>query len=339
MNGEKERPMFAECVIRGQRFAPARFGAPMAGYSHSAMRRLWSELGGCGALWTEMLAARQILSENFNRSPWLRRRPTDSPTVFQLMVRAGDPLERVLNRLGEHGVPAVDLNLACHAFSVRACAAGSALFEDLPALRTVVHEARRCWPGLLTAKLRLGRRGPDWAGRLAERVRLLEDAGLDALVMHPRFFEDKFKRRARLELIPWVASLSRLALIANGDLSGPGQVQARAEDLRPACAVMLGRMAVIRPWVFAAWEDRTAPDLAMVWRRLCGYVREDFSPVLALRRMKMFTRYFAANYVFGHQFHVQLANAASLEELVDSAEGFFARDPGRFVEPSISGRW
>ena len=66
--------MFDECVIRGRRFAPARFCAPLVGYTHSAFRRLVAELGGCGAVWTEMLAARQILSENFRTSPWLRRR-------------------------------------------------------------------------------------------------------------------------------------------------------------------------------------------------------------------------------------------------------------------------
>ena len=157
--------MFEECVIRGTRFCPARFCAPMAGYTHSAFRRLLAEFGGCGAVWTEMLAARQILEEDFGESPWLRRRPAEGPLVFQLMVRAGDPLERIMNRLGEQGVRAIDLNLACDALSIRACEAGSALFENLGALQSVLHQARRHWPGLLTAKIRLG------SQRLLRKVR------------------------------------------------------------------------------------------------------------------------------------------------------------------------
>ena len=98
--------MFDECVLRGRRFAPARFCAPLAGYTHSAFRRLLAEFGGCGAVWTEMLAARQILREDPHGSPWLRRRPQEGFTVFQLMVRATDPLDRILARLGEHGVEA-----------------------------------------------------------------------------------------------------------------------------------------------------------------------------------------------------------------------------------------
>jgi len=188
----------------------------MAGYTHSAFRRLLGEWGGCGAIWTEMLAARQLLAEDFQASPWVKRPRDDGLTVFQLMVRAGDPLDRVLDRLGEEGVEAVDLNLACDAFSIRTCEAGSSLFEDLAALGRVAEQARRCWPGILTAKVRLGSRRPNWQAAFEEHIRRLEDTGFDALIVHPRFFEDKFRRRAQLELLPWVATLTRLPLIANG---------------------------------------------------------------------------------------------------------------------------
>lgn len=309
----------------------------MAGYTHSAFRRLVAELGGCGALWTEMLAARQILNEDFEVSPWLRRRPQEKRLVYQLMVRAGDPLDRILARLAEHGVEAVDLNLACDAPSVRACDAGSALFENVSALRTVASEARRHWAGLLTAKLRLGSRRPDWQAPFAERLRLLADAGVDAVVLHPRFFEDKFKRLARHELIPWAASLTSLPLIANGDLGGPAQVQTQASYLRPACAIMIGRAAIARPWLFAAWDSPVTVDHAEIWRKMFHYTVEDFPPATALRRVKMFTKYFAANFAFGHQFRVRVANAPSLAEAFDRAGAFLSRAPVLVSQPSVAG--
>jgi tRNA-dihydrouridine synthase B len=329
--------MFDECIIRGIRFAPARFCAPLAGYTHSAFRRLLAEFGGCGAVWTEMLAAPQILKEDFGASPWLRRRPQEPPLVFQLMVRAGDPLDRILNRLGEQGVEAIDLNLACDAFTIRAAEAGSALFENLDALRTVLQGARRHWPGLLTAKVRLGSRRPDWEPRLVERLRLLEECGLDAVILHPRFFEDKFRRRARHELVPWATSCLRLPLIANGDLHDRQSVEARAEHLRPACAVMIGRMAVARPWLFAAWDHPVQVDYAEVWDRMHQFIVEDFPSVTALRRVQMFTKYFSANYSFGLRLRTSVANAHSLEESRDRAREFFARNPTPIREPSVAG--
>lgn len=329
--------MFETCVIRGREFAPARFCAPMAGYSHSAFRRLLASFGGCGAVWTEMLASRQTLSENFATSPWLRRRAGEPFTVFQLMAAAGDPLERILHRMGEHGVEAVDLNLACDALSARARSAGSALFDNFAALRRVVTEARRHWPGLLLAKIRLGARRPEWEAGFTERLRLLADVGVDGVTLHPRFFEDKFRGRARPELIPWAASLTSLPLIANGDLGGRQQVEAHAGSLAPAAAVMIGRMALARPWLFAAWEKPVAVDLAAIWRQAGGFIEEDFPAPTAVRRVQMFTKYFAANFAFGHQFRVAIANAPSLAAIRERAEIFFATSPALVADPTVAG--
>jgi tRNA-dihydrouridine synthase B len=329
--------MFEECVIRGARFVPARFCAPLAGYTHSAFRRLVAELGGCGAFWTEMLSARYILREDFAASPWLRRRPEEGQVVFQLMARAGDPLDRILGRLAENGVTAIDLNLACDALSIRVQESGSALWDNLAALRSVVEQARQSWNGLLTVKIRLGGRRPDWEAGFAERLRFLEEAGVDAVILHPRFFEDKFGRRAKLELIPWAASLTKLPLIANGDLISAAQVESLAEQLRPARAIMIGRMAVACPWVFAAWSQPVAVDYRDIWNRMCNHICEDFIPAIALRRIKMFAKYYASNFLFGHQFHTELCRSETLAEVRDYAESFFARGPAILQQPVIWG--
>jgi tRNA-dihydrouridine synthase B len=328
--------MFDECVIRGRRFAPARFCAPLVGYTHSAFRRLLAELGGCGAVWTEMLAARQILSENFRTSPWLRRHPQEN-LVYQLMLGSEDPVERVLGQLEAAGADALDLNLACNARSVRSRLAGSALFEDVESLRVVLQRIRRLWPNVLTAKIRLGHQRPEWQPRFVERLRLLEDAGVDAVIVHTRFFEERFKRRARHELLPWVASLTKLPLIANGDLAGPDTLEKRADHFESVSAIMLGRMAVVRPWIFATWGQPANVDLAAIWDKMCNYIAEDFPPVLALRRLQMFNKYFAANFKFGHHFKVDLARAASLGDIRERAHAFFLRAPATISQPTVAG--
>jgi tRNA-dihydrouridine synthase B len=329
--------VFDACTLRGRVFRPARFSAPLAGFTHSAFRRLLAEFGGCGAIWTEMLAGPQLLREDFEQSPWLKRYPGGPFTVYQLMVRDGDPLDRILGRMEAAGVEAVDLNLACNALSVRACESGSALFENIHALASVLKHARRYWPGLLTVKIRLGSRRPDWEPRLRERLALIETQGVDAVTVHPRFFEDKFRRRARLELLPWLRSITALPLIANGDLDGPGQARIKAGHLEPACAIMIGRMAIARPWLFAAWDHPVSIDPAEVWGRLLGYLLEDFPPATALRRIKMFTKYYAANFAFGHRFRVDLQNARSIEGALAVAAEFFARGPALLAQPLVAG--
>lgn len=329
--------MFEETVIRGIRFRPARFCAPLAGITHSAFRRLVAGFGGCGALWTEMLSAKQILREDLRGSPYLRRRPEEGRVIYQLMVRDTDRLDEIIGRLSEIGPGGLDLNLACHAPVIRKLDAGSRLFEDAAGLEAVLQTVRRSWPGLLTVKIRLGRDAPGWEERFAERMRLFEESGVDAVALHPRFFEDKFKRRARHELLPWAVSLTRLPVIANGDITGPGSILEKPGYFENVAGVMIGRMAAARPWVFASWDRPVAVDHAGVWNRLAGYIAEDFPPDQALVRIKIFTKYYARNFRFGHGFQVAVQNAPTLDAARERADAFFSRSPALDAEPSLMG--
>ena len=243
------------------------------------------------------------------------------------MICDADRLDRVIGRLSEIAPDGLDINLACHAPTIRRLDAGSQLFENLPVLSSVLKTVRACWPGLLTVKIRLGRNTPEWKDRFAERMRLFEDSGVDAIVLHPRFFEDKFKRRARNEIFSRAASLTRLPLIASGDIIGAETVRENPDHLKPVCAIMIGRMAVARPWVFASWDQPMNVDYAEVWRRLFDYICEDFEPEVAISRVKIFTEYYARNFQFGHSFYTAVQNAPTLEAVRERAEAFFGGSP------------
>ena len=128
---------------------------------------------------------------------------------------------------------------------------------DPEALATFAHRKNPAWQstsGVATADF-------------AERLRLLEEAGADAVILHARFIEERFKRRARHELFPWAASLTRLPLIANGDLTGPDTLMERADCFQSVSAIMLGRMAVARPWIFSTWDQPANVDFAAIWEQ------------------------------------------------------------------------
>lgn len=327
--------MFEWCEIGGRRFAPARFLAPMAGYTHSAFRRLVAELGGCGAVWTEMLSARQVVKEDFSKSPWVKRRSIEKNVVYQLMVREGDPIEQVLERLAENGVDSIDLNLACDAPQIRSLQAGSALFSNLDVMRQLIQKTRRHWQGLLTVKMRLGDRHPQWQERLAERLKLIEECGVDAIIVHPRFFEDKFKRTARHDAFGFIASVTNLPIIASGDIVGREFVEKMKEKLKPARAIMLGRIAIIKPWIFAEWEKPLIVDYREVWQKMFDYIKEDFEPAIAISRIKMFTKYYSANFLFGNVFRNNVSNAKNLDEVQSFADEFFSKNPAVLSKPIV----
>ena len=329
--------MFSETTIRGISFRPALFCAPLAGITHSAFRRLVAGFGGCGGFFTEMLSARHILHEDIRCSPYFRRSLGEKRLIYQLMIRNTDRLDQIIDRLSELGPDGLDINLACHAPAIRRLDAGSRLFENLPELAAVLQSIRRFWPGLLTVKIRLGRDTLGWKERFAERMHLFEDSGVDAVILHPRFFEDKFKRRPRHELFAWAASLTRLPLIANGDIIDAETIRKNPDLFKPACGLMIGRMAVARPWVFASWEQLLEIDYAAVWRRLFDYICEDFPPEIAIRRIKIFTNYYARNFHFGHSFSVAAQNAPTLEAVRERADFFFGGAPALDPEPWLMG--
>lgn len=330
--------MFHEINIRGAVFSPALFCAPLAEVTHSAFRRLVAEFGGCGALFTEMLSGREVLREDLANSPYTKRRPVEKKVFYQLMFRPDDPVERIIGKLAQINPDGIDINLACYAPVIRQIEAGASLFENPVALASVLQAARRSWSGPLTVKIRLGSSTHGAEDRFVERLKIIEEAGIDAITLHTRFFEDKFKRRARHELFRWAVSLTRLPIIANGDIAGPKTVRDNPHLFESIAGIMIGRMAVARPWIFAAWNEPMEIDVPAVWWKMFQYICEDFTdPKDAMERIELFTSYYARNFHFGHTFHMGIHNAKSLDAMRARAEQFFSTPQAVFDEPNLMG--
>jgi tRNA-dihydrouridine synthase B len=310
--------------LRGVVFDPPLFTAPMAGITHSAFRRLLADFGGYGALYSEMLSAKYLLHEDVARSPWLKRRAAEGRVVYQLLMADDDRLPEIATRLERIAPDAIDLNLACNALPVRKQRGGSNLFADLARMRTILRGLRRHFAGPLLVKIRLGDQGDGWPDRLRERLRLFEDA----VVVHARFRGEKLGRPARPWLYPALAAQTPLPIVANGDLHGPGFRARHAADLSTVRGLMVGRGLVACPWLFGQWRDPSRPvDHVAIWHRFCEYLLEDFAPDDALKRLKIFTPYFARNFFFGHNLFVAVQNAPDFTRARLAAQAFFAQPP------------
>ncbi|MDD4869993.1 MAG: tRNA-dihydrouridine synthase family protein [Kiritimatiellae bacterium] len=310
----------------------------MAAITHSAFRRLIADFGGYGALFTEMLSAKMILHENPKNSPWLKRRPREGRVIYQLMVMDTVRLPEIIDRLAPLKPDGLDLNVACDAHTVRKQGGGADLFNDVDRLRRIIQVMRKSFAGPLTVKIRLGRQIPDWRNRLHERLKLFESEGIDALTIHPRFYEEKFKRSARHALYAELAAETCLPVIANGDITGLVFLRDHAEAFTPVSGIMIGRMAAACPWVFARWHN---PGLIIdheeVWNRLCNYIAEDFSPVQALIRIKIIAPYFARNFVFGHEFFKAVQSSTDMATVRERTAQFFTESPELSKDISVSG--
>jgi len=305
---------------------PVLFSAPMAGISHSAFRRLLAQFGGYRALYTEMLPTHSLLSEKFSTSPYTRRRPEEGRVIYQIVVTGKASLTDAIKRLLENDPFCIDINLGCPAPMVARLGGGKALFDDLSRLEKVLGTIRDTWHGPLTVKCRLGHETENWQENFLKRLDLFHKFNTDALCLHPRFFHEKLKRKARWHLFKWLRHYTDLPLIGNGDM-----VNARAlEVLSPQeCdALMIGREAVRRPWIFRELCGEHAPvDYWKVWEDFYRFTLEDFPPERALGKIKEFTTYYADNFMFGHELFRKVQPVADCETAYERSRVFLQASP------------
>ena len=321
--------MFDALTLRATTYRPALFLAPMAGVSHSAFRRLLSDFGGYGALFTEMVSASAFLREDPDQSPYTRRRACEGPVFYQFRIADGEDLAALFRKLERVACAGVDLNLGCPAPEIQARASGCALFRDFGQLRRVVEGIRRHYPGLFTVKIRLGDDPDAWREPFRERLRLFEDCGVDALTVHPRFSFEKLKRRARWSEYPWIAAQTRLPVIGSGDVCCPEDVAENQAFFEPLAGLMLGRIVAVRPWIFREFAGlpKLDVDYREVWDRYYGYVMEDLTPEKAFGRLKEFSFYFAKNFFFGHAMFKGIQKARNAGEVRAAALAFLDGSP------------
>jgi tRNA-dihydrouridine synthase B len=202
----------------------------------------------------------------------------DETGPVSVQIAGYDPL--MLAEAARHnvalGAEIIDINMGCPAKKVCNVASGSALLRDETLVGRILDAVVRAVPVPVTLKIRTGySRGERNAVRIA---RLAESAGIAAVAVHGRTREDFFAGEAEYESIAAVKSAVRIPVIANGDIDTPQRARQVFEHTR-CDAIMIGRAAQGRPWIFreiaqylATGSFRAGPSLGEVRDILLGHV-------------------------------------------------------------------
>ncbi len=273
--------------------------APMAELTHRAFRQLLAELGGCHLYFTEMVNSRIASAMPVERDPYCQPARDDRPCICQLVGNDPSRITEAVKRLEPMGFAGFDINMGCSRAAMVKKGWGTALLNHPRAAAHLVEAVAKTTSLPVSVKLRSmpGHRLPE----LLALCRALVEAGASALILHPRDPEDGFKRPARWEEIGEVASRLEVPVIGNGDVATPGDAERMVRET--GCAgVMIGRAAVVRPWLFyeIRWRRRWPGSPAEVLLRMARLTRELLPEELGAKRFRLFCTWFVRNWPFHH---------------------------------------
>ncbi len=298
--------------------------APMAGVTDRPFRMLCKSMGA-GMAVSEMVASNSLLYG----SEKTKRRANHEGEVDPISVQILGTDPAMMARAAQHNVDAgaqiIDINMGCPAKKICNVMAGSALLQNEALVAQILEAVVAAVEVPVTLKIRTG-----WnkENRNAVNIaKIAESSGIQALAIHGRTRACGYTGDAEYDTIAAVKAGVRIPIIANGDITTPEKARYVLEKTG-ADAVMIGRAAQGRPWLFReiehylnTGEHLPAPGVAEIRQVLVQHLHDlyDFygeqtGTRVARKHISWYTRGLPGSAQFRHR----------MNELPGSAEQMMA---------------
>ncbi|MCU7372057.1 tRNA dihydrouridine synthase DusB [Paucibacter sp. O1-1] len=259
------------------------FVAPMAGVTDRPFRQLCRRLGAGYAV-SEMVTSRKDLWNSLKTSRRANHEGEAAPIAVQIAGTDAAMMAEAAAYNIDRGAQIIDINMGCPAKKVCNKWAGSALMQDealaLQIISAVVAAAApRGVP--VTLKMRTG--WCDSERNALSIARAAESAGVAMVTVHGRTREQGYKGLAEYDTIAAVKAALRIPVVANGDIDSPQKAK-QVLAYTGADALMIGRAAQGRPWIFreiahylATGEELPAPEVLQARDWLLEHLQDHYS--------------------------------------------------------------
>jgi tRNA-dihydrouridine synthase B len=222
------------------------FVAPMAGVTDRPFRQLCKQLGAGYAV-SEMAASNPRLWASEKTARRINHDGEMEPKAVQ--IAGSDPamMAECAKFNVDRGAQIIDINMGCPVKKVCNAWCGSALLQDEALVGKILDAVVAAVDVPVTLKFRTG-----WDRNHKNALtiaRMAQSAGIAMLTLHGRTRADGYSGEAEYEAIAAVKAAVDILLVANGDITSPDKAKAVLK-LTGADAVMIGRAAQGRPWIF-----------------------------------------------------------------------------------------
>ncbi|WP_321368830.1 tRNA dihydrouridine synthase DusB [uncultured Draconibacterium sp.] len=224
------------------------FLAPMEDVTYKSFRMMCKKFGA-DVMYTEFVSSEALVRDVEKTKQKMHLFDFDRPVAIQIYGHNIDSMVRAAQVAEEFEPDFIDINYGCPMKKIVRHGAGSAMLKDVDKMQKMTAEIVKAVKIPVTAKTRLG-----WsAGNLpiVEVAERLQDAGIQALAIHGRTREQLYTGNADWTLIGEVKNNSKIhiPIIGNGDINS-GKKAKQLLDETGVDALMIGRGAIGRPWLF-----------------------------------------------------------------------------------------
>ena len=259
------------------------FVAPMAGVTDRPFRMLCKQLGAAYAV-SEMVTSRKDLWDSLKTSRRANHDGEAGPIAVQIAGTDADMMADAAVYNIQRGAQIIDITRGCPAKKVCNKWAGSALMQDEALAISIVQavvDAATPYDVPVTLKMRTGWRADQ--RNVVSLAQQAESAGVQMITVHGRTREQGYSGQAEYDTIAQVKAAVGVPVVANGDIDSPQKAK-QVLTLTGADAVMIGRAAQGRPWIFREIEHFLAhgtllvsPLVAEVQRLLLHHLQDHYS--------------------------------------------------------------
>jgi len=303
--------------------------APMAGVTDRPFRQLCRRMGA-GLAVSEMVASNSLLYGSAKTQR--RANHAGEPGPVSVQIVGSDPamLAEAAKHNVDRGAQIIDINMGCPAKKICNVMAGSALLKDEILVGRILEAVVNAVDVPVTLKIRTGW---DTHNKNALAVaRIAEASGIQALAIHGRTRACGYSGEAEYATIAEVKAGIAIPVIANGDITSPQ----KAKQVLAATgvdAIMIGRAAQGRPWIFreiahylATGELLAAPGTAEIHAILVGHLHdlyEFYGEIAGVRMARKHIAWYTRGLPGSAAFRHAMNQLQSSREQLEAADRLF----------------
>jgi tRNA-dihydrouridine synthase B len=303
--------------------------APMAGVTDLPFRKLCRSMGA-GMAVSEMVSSNSLLWGSEKTRRRANHEGETDPRSVQIMGTDPQMMAEAASFNAEKGAQLIDINMGCPAKKVCNVLAGSALMRDEKLVADILDAVVNAVTIPVTLKIRTGW---DAENRNAATIaRIAEESGIQSLAIHGRTRADQYKGDAEYDTIAEVKQQRSIPVIANGDITTPEKASFVLE-YTGADAVMIGRAAQGRPWIFRevdhylkTGEHLAEPSLTEIRDILIGHLNnlyDFYGEYAGVRIARKHISWYSKGQRHGAAFRQTVNHVESKAEQLDLTYKFF----------------